>query len=163
MLWTRALMIVVVAVVGFVVIGGVGCGHRSCDSGVLGDQPATFQLSCGTTNLTNVALSGVCATGDAGPSDVLVDSIRASISIGSPSPGECHVVVTFATGFTYSADVTFTMQRDPDPNCCGACSYVAPDQPTFMVNNPSSTCVDSRIDGGADAFPDAASATGVDG
>ena len=29
--------------------------------------------------------------------------------------GDCHVVLTFATGFAYSADVTFTMQADQVP------------------------------------------------
>jgi hypothetical protein len=159
-----ALMIVArcAAVLGFLVIGGVGCNHRDCSAVCEGNQAATFQLSCAPTNLTSVALSGVCSIGDAGPSNVGVSSVRASVFISSASPGECHVVLTFATGFAYSADVTFTVQTDPVPAGCGTCPYTVPNKPSFTVNNPPATCVDEGLDAGGDAFPDAPSATAED-
>jgi hypothetical protein len=150
------------AALGFLVVAGVGCDHRDCSAICTEAQPAQFQLSCAQTNLTSVALSGVCATGDADPSDDEVYPPTRSLYIESPSPGECHVALTFATGFTYSADVTFTVQTDPMPASCHPCSYVAAAQPTFTVDNPTDTCVDAGLDAGVDAPQDAPGASAAD-
>jgi hypothetical protein len=149
-------------VLGFVVIAGVGCNHDDCFTVCPDNQPAMFQLSCSATNLTSVALSGACAIGDAGPAKDLVTSAGALLLVRAPRPGACHVVLTFATSFTYSADVTFTVQTVAEPAGCGSCPYTVPNKPTFMVNNPNATCVDEGLDAGGDAFPDAPSATAVD-
>ncbi len=53
-----------------------------------------------------------------------------------PDSESSHIVLTFATGFTYSADVTFTTHTS-----CGGCSYQAPTSGPFTVNNPADTCV----------------------
>ena len=143
------------------VIGAIGCNHYDCSNVCAENEPATFQLSCGLTTLTGVALSGACAI-DAGPSNDVVSSVRAAVYISSPSPGDCHVVLTFATGFAYAADLTFTVQTDPVPAGCGSCPYTVPNEATFTVSNPPATCVDEGLDAGADAFPDAPSATAVD-
>jgi hypothetical protein len=65
--------------------------------------------------------------------------------------------MTFATGFTYSADVTFTLQSQNDPPGCPVWHYTAPTQRTFIVNNPGSTCVDAGLDARGDGPVDATS------
>ena len=100
-----------------VVLGG-GCsqGH-ACPGFETANQSAILQLSCGPTDLVSVALSGPCSIGDASISNLAASP---SLAISSPSPGVCHVTLTFATGFTYSADVTFIAQNDGDtPGCEG--------------------------------------------
>jgi hypothetical protein len=99
---------------------------------------ATFNLSCSATDLTNVAVSGPCTAVADTPSNLVFEQ---SIPIYSPSPGVCHVELTFATGFTYSTDVTFTSQSANPSACCPL--LTAPTQTSFTVNNPSTTCVDA--------------------
>lgn len=92
------------------------CGRTyDCPGNCPDGQPAIFDLSCGPTDLASVALSGPCFVADASPSNYLFGPASKSVAIRSPSPGTCHVVLTFATGFTYSADVTFTLQADTAP------------------------------------------------
>lgn len=120
-----------------------GCGGHSCPALCLANKPAVFQLSCGPTDLLNVALSGVCSVGDAGPSSYLFGPASMSLAIHSSNAGNCHVSLTFATGFSYSADVTFTLQTDTTYPDCHGCSYTVPTQQTFIVDNPSGTCMDA--------------------
>ena len=122
---------------------GVGCGtHNLCSGSCSVNRSATFVLSCSTTDLTSVAVSGPCASGHAGT----------SLEIESPSPGVCHVALTFATGFVYSADVTFVSQTDPEPAGCATCPpYITATQRTFMVDNPPATCIAAGTDAGRDA------------
>src|SRR5579863_9504064 len=85
-----------------VVLGGGGCVTTTYGCPALcpsGNSPAAFDLSCNPTDLTSVVLSGPCATGDTSPSGYLWSR---GVSFTSPSPGVCHVELTFATGFTYS-------------------------------------------------------------
>ncbi len=90
-------------------------------------------------NLVAVEVSGPCATGDAStPSYVSGESV----DIASPSPGVCHVQLTFGTGFTYSADVTFTSQT-AEGDCVPSFSYVGPTQVVFPVAEPGETCMAS--------------------
>jgi hypothetical protein len=131
------------ALLGLVVVSGIGCGQTTCDAYVHANQPAILDLSCGPTDLTNVALSGPCSTGDAGGLDSVFGPKMNSIAIASPSPGDCHVVLTFATGFTFSTDLTFVSRTFTDPPGCGTQVYAAPTESTVMVNNPSDTCVDA--------------------
>jgi hypothetical protein len=70
------------------------------------------------------------------------------VVVASPSPGTCHVLLTFASGFTYSADVTFASQN-LNPTC-GCPAFIGPTSGPFTVNNPSETCVDASTDAGAD-------------
>jgi hypothetical protein len=91
------------------------------------------------------------------------------VFVESQSPGVCHIELTFATGFTYPADVTFTLHPGGvcgGPQCkCG--DYLAPTSGPFTVNNPSNTCVaipdagddangPADKDGGPDAMTNAA-------
>src|ERR1039458_9169949 len=100
-----------VAAVALLVVLGGGCAHYACPGFETANQPAIFQMSCGPTDLANVVVSGPCSIGDAS-----ISNLAASpwLAISSPSPGVCHVTLTFATGFTYSADVTFIAQNDGD-------------------------------------------------
>jgi hypothetical protein len=72
-------------------------------------------------DLTAVTLSGPCATNDAGASALndYLSSSGAFVWFGSPTPGVCHVELTFATGFTYSTDVEFASMTHPQqPAAC---------------------------------------------
>jgi hypothetical protein len=110
------------AVFGLLVVHGAGCSPTPapCSDVIPGNEPAIFNLSCGPTDLTSVALSGPCSIGDASPPNYLFGPASTSLAFSSPSPGQCHVVLTFATGFTYSADVTFASQTTAQPAGCGA-------------------------------------------
>jgi hypothetical protein len=74
-----------------------------------------------------------------------------TVFVEGQSPGVCHVQLTFATGFTYSTDVTFATQSGGvcgGPQCkCG--DYLAPTSGPFTVHNPSDTCV-AAPDAGAE-------------
>ncbi len=105
---------------------------------------ATFDLGCSPNDLVSVVASGPCSTPDAGLAYYTGGGSERQVSVGSSAPGDCHIVLTFATGFTYSADVTFTTRT-----VCGHCPYVAPTSDPFTVNNPSNTCV-ALPDAGAD-------------
>jgi hypothetical protein len=117
-----------------------GCSHRDACN-VIPDPPteAIFEPSCGVANLVAVDLSGPCATGDAGnPSYAYGEWVE----IASPNPGVCHVRLTFATGFIYSVDVTFTSQT-AEGDCVPSFSYVGPTQVVFPVTDPGETCMAS--------------------
>lgn len=127
-----------------------------------GHSAAAFDLSCGPTDLESVVLSGPCATGDTNPSRYPWNH-GAGVSFTSPSPGVCHVELIFATGFTYSTDVTFTQTTVPTPSGCPPCpitSLIVPTQGFFTVNNPSDTCVDAGLDREGNGSMDAADASG---
>jgi len=125
-------------------VGAVGCSNRICNGIAFEDIPAVFDLSCAPTDLVAVDVSGPCATADA--STAPADYVRGTqIGIGSATAGVCHLVLTFATGFTYAADVTFTKTAD----ACGA-SIVQPTQASFTVDNPTSTCTGGGTDAGSD-------------
>jgi hypothetical protein len=130
-------------------VGQAGDDSEGCALGLFCNDDGTdaiFDLSCGATDLTSVVLSGPCATGDASPSNYLDGG--SSVIISSPSPGVCHVELTFATGFTYSADVTFVSEGAGGQCVCPR--NTAPTQTTFTVNNPSTTCLDAGLDTGGD-------------
>jgi hypothetical protein len=111
--------------------------------------------------MTNVAVSGPCATGDAALPYSLDSFNPQNLYVGSLSPGICHVELTFATGFTYSTDLTF-MSSTQSSGCCPG-TYVTPTVNAFMVNNPSTTCVDAGPEAGStDTGADAQSETAID-
>jgi len=144
---------------------GVGCQSQrpACPGFCTEDQPAIFIPSCSPSDLTSVTATGPCSFGDASASNDLLDAAGTSIQIGSPTPGVCHIVLTFATGFTYSADVTFVSQADQEPAGCTVCSaYVAPTQRTFVVDNPPATCIEAGTGAGGDVTIDAPDVTAAD-
>jgi hypothetical protein len=127
---------------------GQGCSStQACCTSCPAPEPAAFQLACSSTDLKSVVATGPCATPDASLSSYIGNG---AVYVQSQSAGVCHVELTFATGFTYSADVTFTMR--PGGVCGGAqckCGdYPAPTSGPFKVNNPGTTCVDAGPDGG---------------
>jgi hypothetical protein len=182
------------AALGLLVVlcGGCDPTSYSCHGGCTIAAYATIELACPAT-VTGARLTGPCApSGDA--SLFLVESSctyrggsgpPASAGFGfacapitqtpfseckevylaATAPGVCHVELTFATGFTYSTDVTFTSQTDPEPPGCAQCPpYIGPaSQATFMVHNPSNTCVDDAgLNAGVDACMDARTEAAVD-
>ena len=94
-----------------------------------------------TRSKVTVAFASLsCTNGPSSGLDLPVYSVNGPyVSVYSPTPGVCHVELIFATGFTYSADVTYIWQE-------GACNdqYAAPTSASakFAVNNPSDTCGD---------------------
>jgi hypothetical protein len=129
--------------------GGIGCvQQQACDNISRVETPVTFDLACAPSDLTTVKVSGPCSSsnmstdpaayegnGEAGP---------AKLEVGSEVAGLCHVDLTFASGFVYSTDVTFTGTSD-------GCStgYITPTQSVFAVNSPGSTCSDGGSAAGA--------------
>jgi hypothetical protein len=109
-----------------------------------------LDLACGPTDLTGVTISGPCATGDASPSNYVWGPNSNYVSFTSASPGVCHVELTFATGFIYSADVTFAYQTSGTHECTPCPAFIAPTQSMFMVNDPNTTCVGAGVDAGMD-------------
>jgi hypothetical protein len=132
--------------------GGGGCdvnlGCDECHSAV----GAQFNFAC-PTDLTSVVASSPCSLSDAS-----LEQFKGLNSFGVESPsstGTCHVELTCATGFVYSADVTFTSQSGGCPGCG---TTIGPTQGPIMVNNPSSTCVvvpDAGAEAGASDAADA--------
>jgi hypothetical protein len=115
---------------------------HACPGGCIQAAFATFELSCSPNDLIGVTASGPCAMPDAGLSFYTGSASQSSVSIESHAPGTCHVVLTFATGFTYEADVGFTSHSIPSEPGCGQCpDYIGPTSGPFQVNNPSDTCV----------------------
>jgi hypothetical protein len=138
------------ATLGLLALLEGGCDvTQSCCGTCPESLPAVFNLSCDATDLTSVVATGPCAM-DASLSSYLGNG---AVFVRSEDPGTCHVTLTFATGFAYSADVTFASQPGGvcgGPQCkCG--DYVAPTSGPFSVSNPSSTCVDAGQEGGVDA------------
>jgi hypothetical protein len=100
-------------------------------------ESAVLDLSCSPPDLTSVAISGPCAAADA--STAPSDYVRGNqITLFSGDGVECHVTLTFADGFVYSADVKFTSTTDS----CGT-ETIKPTQSTFKVKAPGSTCADA--------------------
>jgi hypothetical protein len=122
-----------------------GCTEaQTCSNIAFERELATFELGCPFTDLTAVTVSGPCAAGGESNLDPAQFAGRGEIGIESDSAGVCHISLTFASGFAYAADVTFISSR----SSCGT-TDVMPNQATFMVDNPSSTCVDAGADSSA--------------
>jgi hypothetical protein len=117
-------------------------GDEPC--ALLPDLPtqALLYLTCEPNDLTTVDVSGPCASSDA---SFVTMPLENGVYVASPSPGVCHVALTFGNGFMYSTDITFTAQVRV--NCGTTAPYVGPTQTVFYVDNPSTTCGT----GGADA------------
>jgi hypothetical protein len=180
------------ATLGLLVALGAGCSETKSDfsGGLDGGEDggqcltvegcmssevtfASFCMSCAmdlftVTDLTGVTLSGPCAMGDGALGNYTLGPPFETpcISVGSPSPGVCHVELNFATGFTYSTNVTFTSQTLEVPRGCPACPpFIGPTglpSDPISVNNPSMTCV-SSYSGPSDAASDARREAAVDG
>jgi len=152
-----ALAVVPVVVAGF----AAACSTYQCN--VFPVIPnATLELTCDSPDITSITVSGPCES-DAGPSSFVSPG---SIAIAnSPTPGVCHVELTFATGFTYATDVTFEPQQFTQCGNGQVDYYVEPTESTFMVNNPAATCGDAGTDAGSDGATelDAAPDAGLEG
>ncbi len=153
---------------GFPAVGDSDGGSRSDTNAQLGDDGgpvcplacvteriASFQLSCGPNDLTSVVASGPCSAPDASVSEYAAGSNGSVVFVGSTGPGTCHVQLTFATGFTYAADVTFALLPLLGPPGCPSCPpYLGPTQGPFMVDNPAETCTDAGVEGAAPSDAD---------
>jgi len=129
------LFVLGVSAVGFLV---AGCSQQpNCAPGCTAYSPAEFKLACSPNDLTSVVATGPCANPDASLSWYTGTTSELEVDVPSSGPGTCHIVLTFASGFTYSQDVTFAYEN---PECsCGR--YLAATSGPFNVNNPSDTCL----------------------
>jgi hypothetical protein len=109
-------------------------------------------MSCSSTSLTTVQLSGACASGETVPSP---SSGAKYFWISSSAAGSCHYDLVFANGYEYAGDVEF-VANDPG---CGCQSYLVPSQGIVSIDNPTTTCVsdvgDAAVDTGSDVTTDA--------
>jgi hypothetical protein len=130
-------------------------GHGDCGGMCQSVTGVTLDLSCAPAAVTKAVLTGPCAptVRDAAPSDGSGGSafgFSCATAVKTPfvdcsqvyfdasGPGVCHVELTFADGFTYSADVTYSTVP---PYCgCPSISGLVPSPATLTVNNPSATC-----------------------
>jgi hypothetical protein len=138
----RPALMLAAALSGLSAVVGSCTSSYDCCGTCLASEPADFQLTCETTDLESVTATGPCATQDESLSSHIG---RGEVFVDSAGPGVCHVALTFATGFTFAADVTFATQ--PGGDCggpqCPCPKYVAPTAGPFVVENPSATCVDA--------------------
>jgi hypothetical protein len=147
----RTILTALLAGVYLVVVLGSGCTVGTVECGACIDSlPATFVLSCSRSDLASVVAtrgSGPCATIDASAFWASGGNTPSDVNVFSTEAGVCHVVLTFASGFRYSADVTFAS----GPGGCRGCPPAIKPMPpaTFQVDNPASTCL-----GGPDAGDD---------
>jgi hypothetical protein len=140
------------------VISSNGCdafeGH-ACHGGCpVGGESAVFELACNPNDLESVEATGPCSMPDRPLSGYTGAATKWIVSVGSPTPGTCHVTLRFATGFTWSTDVTFATMNDSQPGCAPCPDFVgvASTSNGSKVNNPPETCV--ALDGGADDASD---------
>jgi hypothetical protein len=145
--------------------GGDGPDAAAADAGdALADAfdaPDTYQVPCnyactsagfGTllfacpAVVVSADITGPCAS--ANDASALAGQTTSDVIVATSGPGICHVTLTFEGGFTYSTDFDFTWQTEPEPPGCPPCPpHLGPTQGPFMVDNPSSTCID---DGGVE-------------
>jgi hypothetical protein len=124
------------AAVGTAAVVGCFVGAQKQALCCNGSDPALFNFTCATNDLVSIAATGACVDTWKGMSA----NADAQAYVGSDEPGVCHVVLTFATGFTYAADVTFVSR--PNTTCDQSCApQIEPSSGPFTVNNPPDTCV----------------------
>ena len=134
----------IVAVAPTVATGCHPCsGEPDCP-----EQGAAFtvDLSCMSSDLVAVALSGACRDDSdamsftAPPTTPLspdYSEFGGTVRIVAQSAGDCHFVLTFASGASYGGDVQI-VEREPG---CGCPSYLTAPELTVVASNPDSTCV----------------------
>jgi hypothetical protein len=137
------LMRVLAILAAFAVVFG-GCSLKSdsiCCGACPDSRPAVFNLPCSATNLQRVVATGPCATPEASTASYMGND---AVFVRSQAPGLCHIELTFATGFTYSADITFASQ--PGGVCggpqCTCPDYVAPTSGPVTIGS-SMACADA--------------------
>ena len=95
-----------------------------------------LDLACGPSDLTTVNTSGACSEGSQ-PAWKYLGGAN-SVSVPTEEPGDCHIELVFASGYTFATDIQFVSAKQP----CSSCSPhfdPASDQPV-AVPNPGSTC-----------------------
>jgi hypothetical protein len=132
----------------FVVFGGCRGSVEPCPAACVEAAFAIFSLSCSPNDLISVEATGPCSMPDAGLSWYTGTATEWYVAVGSRSPGTCHVLLTFESGFTFSADVTFASQNHD--RTCGCPPFIGPTSGPFIVNNPGDTCVDASTDARSD-------------
>jgi hypothetical protein len=142
----RGALTLAALVAGLLAVLGGCTVEKDCPGGCIEVAFATFHLSCSPNDLTNVVATGPCSDPDASLEWYTGADSEWIVGVAAQSPGDCHIVLTFATGFTYAADVTFTSQNEG----CGCPSYIGPVASTgpLTVDNPSDTCVAAHDAGG---------------
>jgi hypothetical protein len=134
----------IVAVAPLVFTGACSVDQACCGACPEG-EPAVFELSCASTDLQGVTLTGPCAGRDEAADYTLGDG---KVYVWGATGGACHVELAFASGFTFGADVTFA--TEPGGVCggpqCKCPDYGSVTSPPVVVHNPASTCVATVVD-----------------
>jgi hypothetical protein len=157
------------ALIGLLAGACASSGSPVCRGGCVEGEEAELQMSCPTI-IASAVLTGVCARAGGtsvppGPPDAASGggggpevgtgygfSCGATTEfpfagcrgfyLAASAPGDCHVELTFANGSTYVADIQFEQRSaEVHPGCPPCPPYIAPTQATFVVANPSDTCV----------------------
>ena len=120
---------------------GCGSGQPACNDAFDtcgGGQPAaTLQLSCQETDIDQVTLTGPCSS----LAGTDWSSTSGIVYVASSQDGPCHVVLKFATGYTYATDIQFAAPPPPPPGCCGGYPSIVATPSSITVDNPATTCV----------------------
>jgi hypothetical protein len=144
----------VVALVPLVLTGACSV-EQECCGGCPEGRPASFELTCATTDLESVKVTGPCTGGGAG--DYTIGN--GEVFVWGYAGGACHVDLVFGSGFTYTADISFDTQ--PGGVCggpqCACPDYGTTDAGPLAVHNPSTTCVEAGVDAALPACPTDAS------
>jgi hypothetical protein len=123
-----------------------GCA-LGCNDGCTAWSTAALDLTCAPSDLQTVTATGPCAA-DGGGTFVGPPTSNL-ISVFSPTVGTCHVTLVFASGYTFSTNVTFAEMAGGG---CGGCPpYIGATSGPISVNNPESTCVALVLDAGSDS------------
>jgi hypothetical protein len=121
------------------IIGCVDSATDQCNQ-MHTNEPAVFKISCGSTELTTVALSGVCSSALDGGTIQTNPRGASSISIFADAPGACDIDLIFSDGHVVSNHVMFRSMQSQNA-CRGGLNdrYTVPSTALFNVN----TCGDA--------------------
>jgi hypothetical protein len=107
-----------------VALSTAACAAHSVCNGFCGGNETSFTFSCVPTGPVRVEVGGPCAQ--------VGVTTNAGFDVSSATPGVCHLVATFASGYTYSGDVTFRASE-----CCGP----APTEFNLAIDLPVNECL----------------------
>lgn len=135
----RAMAAGTVVLAGMSACGPIGCSTASCGACIEG-MSATLNLACGPANISEVRLTGVCASrDDASASHYVSANDPTHVYVTSSEPGACHVELLFGSGFVFDTDIQFAPSTEG--SCSGCNPYPRPQPTSVDVANPPNTCV----------------------
>jgi hypothetical protein len=131
------------------------CSTNSECGACVGPQAVALDLSCAPDVVTSATLGGPCAPlppgdasgsgGSGAPSPGFICDVATqtpfvdcrTVFFFASGPGDCHVALTFANGFTYAADVHYGTA----PQDCECADTLVPSVAVLAVKEPLAACV----------------------